>query len=80
MISDFCWRRSSQELQPIPDGLCFCDIQQQPISQGSERSPAVIREVVATLGLNHVTPPADRYIVHVDYNDCCVLAFLCVTW
>ena len=45
MLTDFCWRRSSQELQPIPDGVCFCDIKQKAISQGGERTPAVIREV-----------------------------------
>jgi hypothetical protein len=60
MITDFCWRRASQDLQPVPPGVCFCDLQQKGVAQGIERSPAVISEVVETLQLGHVTPPPDR--------------------
>ena len=60
MLSDFCWRRSNQELQPIPAGVCFCDINQKAIAQGGERSPDIIAEVVQKLQLQHIKPPQNR--------------------
>lgn len=60
MITDFCWRRADQELQPIPKGLCFCDISKKIASQGGAESLKAVHEMIDRMQLQDVSPPPDK--------------------
>ncbi len=60
MLSDFCWRRGNQELQPIAQGVCFCNIYHERISQGAA-SLKIVHTIIDRLQLHDVQPPPDKY-------------------
>jgi hypothetical protein len=61
MLTDFCWRRGNQELQPIPEGICFCNIYREQISQSGAHS-SIVNTIIDRLQLHNIYPPSDRYI------------------